>query len=152
MFNFLDNLRGRSEGYRKGVALATSFVVTFSIFFVWATIKFPNIIPGGATLAGRDSGDLVAAEEVRSASFASAIFSKNNPSDRSTRDAAGAAVASVRHNTASAFEAVKGQLRALGKRFGETQYEAEDGEVEVVPSGARNSNNSATNKGNSVIY
>lgn len=169
----------KSDGYKRGVAFTASFVVTLSIFFVWATVKFPNAIPGGAVLADRaGSGGFVATEEVHSASFASALFATKGSdgkmnSDSNTDSSAKSdfsrvsekqgPFASFKQNAALSFAAVKEQLNFLGKYIGETKYEAEDGEVEVVPSGtpaanssansgANSSVNSASNRGSSVIY
>jgi len=167
MFNFIDKLRMKSDTYKRGVAFSTSFVVTLSILFVWATIKFPNAIPGGEVFADRnDSRDLATSNEVRSAGFASALFANDTSagsSDSKTKTKTDTTYelsrttekqgtfASFKQNTALSFAAIKGQLDFIGKYIGETKYEAEDGEVEVVPS-SNSTSNSVTNRGDSVIY
>lgn len=153
MFGFIEKLRTKSETYRRGVALGTSFVATLVIFFVWISVVFPNAIPGGAVLAEKGN-----TEEVRSAGFlaSSTAFPSEPASESSSRaKIENGTISSFNRNAASSFEAVKNQLRALGKFFGETTYEAEDGEVEVVPSRSTwpsGVNTSTTNRGDSVIY
>lgn len=42
MQNFIENLRGKSETFRKGLAFATSFFVVLVIGAVWISVVFPS--------------------------------------------------------------------------------------------------------------
>lgn len=155
MFNFIEKLRAKSEGHRRGVAFGTSFVVTLAIFFVWVSVKFPTVIPGNSSLASEERSAVASAnsanKEVRSAGFASAISNLIPIEEGFVSDLA----SNSKSNIATAFEAVKSGLGALGKYFGETRYEADEGDVEYVPTGSTGPSSvetSATNRQNSVIY
>jgi|GEM_PF-2166501 len=49
--SIIENLRRKSENYRRGVAFGISFFVTLFIFGVWVTAIFPGTITSNSTLA-----------------------------------------------------------------------------------------------------
>ena len=51
MPGFIENLRGKSEGYKRGVALGTSFLVTLLIATVWVSVVFPGMSSNQSVVA-----------------------------------------------------------------------------------------------------
>ncbi len=51
--SLIENLRGKSENYKRGVAFGVSLFVTLAIFGVWVTVLFPGTISNRTIVAQR---------------------------------------------------------------------------------------------------
>lgn len=108
MHSLIESLRGKSETYRRVVALTTSLAVTLVIAGVWTTVTFP-----GAVGAGSLSASTAKRSGAASVSVASAVSATQQGPD-----------VSFSSNVSQTFESAKKQWNNIKEYFQQTTYEA----------------------------
>ncbi len=150
--NFLENLRNKSESYRRGVSAATALVVTLLIFGVWVTVIFPGILP--------QRGEVMANNSKNSQTQTLTQTQTQTQGQRQVAQVAEAGIVQkFQVNLAQTISTVKIQWASISQYFKEVQYESEN-QIQIVPQAAETSasgprsgaDSSPTNRDSSVVY